>query len=319
MNPFTRSHSSVPLERPTLKKSDLEKLDLERSKFPRRSAVRGGLRLLLISRPALWVNTLGTATVALWLSGRLWSVEPLWWVTLLWLTLPFNLLIYGVNDIADQREDALSSRKGGLQGARLAVEEDKRVARAILWLNLPFGLYFLLEAPLTAWLWMLLYTVVFVAYSLPPVRFKARPFLDSLSNAAYALPLAFVPALFGETPPPLALLGLMAWSVGKHAFDAVQDMESDARAGVFTLALKLGARGTALWCLCWFALSSILFWSLHPLVSLAVLGVSGGLTLNLMLSPRSSRAARLYPLSVLSPWPLGMVAGVLLVAHLVRG
>ena len=164
MNPFTRSHSSVPLERPTLKKSDLEKPDLERSKFPRRSAVRGGLRLLLISRPALWVNTLGTATVALWLSGRLWSVEPLWWVTLLWLTLPFNLLIYGVNDIADQREDALSSRKGGLQGARLAVEEDKRVARAILWLNLPFGLYFLLEAPLTAWLWMLLYTVVFVAY-----------------------------------------------------------------------------------------------------------------------------------------------------------
>jgi 4-hydroxybenzoate polyprenyltransferase len=309
MNPPTHSHSSPTLERTAL----------ERPHLIRRSASSKGLRLLLISRPALWVNTLGTATVALWLSGRLWSTEPLWWVTLLWLTLPFNLLIYGVNDLADQTEDALSPRKGGLQGARLAVGEDKGVARAILGFNLPFGLYFLLEAPVTAWLWMLLYTVVFVAYSMPPVRFKTRPFLDSLSNVAYALPLAFVPALFGETPNLLALLGLMAWSVGKHAFDAVQDIESDARAGVSTLALKLGARGTALWCLGWFALSSALFWTLHPLVSLAVLGVSGGLTLNLALNPRSSRAARLYPLSILSPWPIGMVAGVLLVAHLVRG
>ena len=30
--------------------------------------------------------------------------------------------------------------------------------------------------------------VLFAAYSLPPLRLKGRPFLDGLSNVAYALP-----------------------------------------------------------------------------------------------------------------------------------
>jgi 4-hydroxybenzoate polyprenyltransferase len=66
----------------------------------------------------LWVNTIGTTAIALWLAGSLWQwgAIPL----LLWATLPFNLLIYGVNDIFDQETDALNSRKGGLEGARIA-------------------------------------------------------------------------------------------------------------------------------------------------------------------------------------------------------
>lgn len=276
-------------------------------------------RLALISRPALWVNTLGPATLALWLSGRLWSMDPAWLVLLLWLTLPFNLLIYGVNDLADRGEDALNPRKGGYQGARLEHGEALPLARAIAVLNAPFALYFLLETPLSFWAVVFLYTLLFLGYSLPPLRFKGRPFLDSLSNTAYALPLAFVPLLFGAAPLTLALLCLMAWSVGKHAFDAVQDLETDAAAGVRTVATVLKARKTALWCGAWFLLSSVLASFLHPLVGLAILSVSGGLTLKLWGEPTPARAARLYPLSILSPWAVGMVAGVLLVAHLVRG
>jgi len=274
--------------------------------------------LVLISRPALWVNTVGPATLALWLSGRLWSTDPAWLVLLLWLTLPFNLLIYGVNDLADRDEDALNPRKGGYQGARLEHGEAPVLARAIAALNLPFALYFLLETPLSFWAVVLLYTALFLGYSLPPLRFKGRPFLDSLSNAAYALPLAFVPLLFGAALPWWALSSLMAWSVGKHAFDAVQDLETDAAAGVWTVATVLGAQKTALWCGAWFLLSSVLVALLHPLVGLAIFWVSGGLALNLWREPTPARAARLYPLSVLSPWAVGMVAGVLLVAHLVR-
>ena len=53
----------------------------------------------------------------MWLAGNLfaWGALPI----LLWLTLPFNLLIYGVNDVFDQETDAKNPRKGTLQGARI--------------------------------------------------------------------------------------------------------------------------------------------------------------------------------------------------------
>lgn len=40
----------------------------------------------------------------MWLAGYLWTWEIL--PILLWVTLPFNLLIYGINDIYDQDTDA---------------------------------------------------------------------------------------------------------------------------------------------------------------------------------------------------------------------
>jgi hypothetical protein len=54
-------------------------------------------RLFHISRPVLWINTVGPAVVGLWLTGDLWRWEVL--PLLVWLTLAFNLLIYGVNDV----------------------------------------------------------------------------------------------------------------------------------------------------------------------------------------------------------------------------
>nr|WP_221276988.1 UbiA family prenyltransferase [Deinobacterium chartae] len=277
------------------------------------------MRLLWISRPALWINTVGVAVVGLWLTGRLWSWDPAFLVTLLWLTLPFNLLIYGLNDVFDQAEDARNPRKGGLQGARIRADEVPGILWGVALLNLPFVAFAAWRLEAGALLWMALTAGLFVAYSWPPLRFKARPFWDSLSNVAYALPLGLIPALFGETPNGWALAGLMAWSVAKHAFDAVQDISADHRAGTRTIAVVLGPRGTALWCLGWFALAAALFAPLSPLVSLAVLLVSGGLSLRLLRAPLEAQAARLYPASILSPWLIGSVAGVQLVALLVSG
>lgn len=62
-------------------------------------------RLFHISRPVLWVNTVGPATVGMWLAGDLWRWEAL--PVLLWLTLPFNLLIYGVNDVFEDRKSVV--------------------------------------------------------------------------------------------------------------------------------------------------------------------------------------------------------------------
>ena len=44
----------------------------------------------------------------MWLSGFLWTWDIL--PILIWVTLPFNLLIYGINDIYDQDTDAENDR-----------------------------------------------------------------------------------------------------------------------------------------------------------------------------------------------------------------
>src|SRR3712207_2857502 len=128
-------------------------------------------RLLYISRPVLWINTVGPAVVGVWLTGDLWRWEAL--PLLIWLTLPFNLLIYGVNDIFDQETDAKNPRKGSLEGAKIKPGEVASIWRGVTFTNVPFLIYFLSVLPYGAVFWILLYAVLFVGYSAPPLRFKA--------------------------------------------------------------------------------------------------------------------------------------------------
>lgn len=276
-------------------------------------------RLLLVSRPALWINTLGVGVVGLWLAGQLWTWDPRILALLLWLTWPYNLLIYGLNDLSDRAEDALSARKGGWQGARLLRGEVGPLPWAILVLNLPFALYFAYAYPLGAAGVLLLGALLFALYSLPPVRLKGRAPLDSLVNVAYALPLIVPALLLGARPPLGVLAALMAWAVGKHAFDAAQDKAADAAAGVRTVAVWLGVRGAAIWSLAWFVLAGVLLWPHAPAGALTLWAFSGGLALRLLRHPDEAHARALYPASLLSPWLLGVALGMPLVYVLARG
>jgi len=281
-------------------------------------ATQAILTVLLVSRPALWVNTVGVGVVGLWLAGTLWSWDARWLTLLAWLTLPYNLLIYGLNDITDRPEDALNTRKGGWQGARITRDDVPVVLRGALALNAPFLGFFLLTFPPEAMIVLLLAAVLFALYSLPPVRFKGRPFVDSLSNVAYALPVVAPALVLGAPVPWLALAALAAWSVGKHAFDAVQDISPDRAARVRTTATTLGPRGTAHWCAAWFLVAGACLWPLSVISALSVWGVSGGLALLLYRRPSEATARALYPASLLSPWLLGGIAGVQLVYTLSR-
>ena len=283
-------------------------------------------QLVLVSRPALWINTLGVAITGLWLSGQLWNVSLGWLALLLYLGLPFNLLIYGLNDLSDTAEDAHSTRKGGWQGARLQIGESRPLLTAILALNLPFLLALSWLLSPAAFGVLLLSAGLFAGYSLRPLRFKARPFLDGLSNVAYALPL-LIPALaFGgqlgnqldNQLPWLAFGALTAYSVGKHAFDAVQDIPADEGAGTQTVATTLGAGGTARYALAWFALAGALLWPLSIISSAALWLTCGGMAWALLRNPTSDYAARLYWLSIISPWIVGAVSGVQLVYVLAK-
>ncbi|WP_047865299.1 UbiA family prenyltransferase [Rubrobacter aplysinae] len=275
------------------------------------------VRLFHISRPVLWVNTVGTAVVGMWLAGSLWSWQAL--PILLWLTLPFNLLIYGVNDVFDRDTDADNPRKGSLEGARISGGEVRHIRLGVLATNLPFLLYFFFGVGASAFAWMTLYAAVFVGYSAPPARFKARPFLDSLSNAAYAFPLVFVPLALGADVVWPAALGLMAWSAAKHTFDAVQDIHEDRRSGIRTTAVRLGARGVAYWSGGLWLVSVVCFALVNVPVALIVAVISGGLISALYRRPEPRTGRRLYRISILYPYVAGTVAGIQLVGALSIG
>jgi len=275
------------------------------------------LRLSHISRPVLWVNTVGPATVGMWLAGDPWRWEAL--PVLLWLTLPFNLLIYGVNDVFDQETDAQNPRKGTLEGARIGRSEVRPIALGVVLTNVPFLVYFVLSLPLSAFSWMVLYALLFVGYSVPPARFKARPYLDSLSNAAYAFPLVFTPLALGEAPVWPAAVGLMAWSAAKHTFDAVQDINEDRKVGIETAAVRLGPQGVVLWSGSLWAFASLCFALVNVPVALVNAAIAGSLTYALFRSPTPGTGHRLYKYSIAFPYVAGTVAGVQLVAALSLG
>jgi 4-hydroxybenzoate polyprenyltransferase len=238
---------------------------------------------------------------------------------LLWLTLPFNLLIYGVNDVFDQETDAKNPRKGTLQGARISPEEVRTIALGVLLTNLPFLIYFVLFLPPAAILWMLLYALLFTGYSVPPARFKARPYFDSFSNAAYAFPLVFVPLALSAPVVWPAAFGLMAWSAAKHTFDAVQDVDEDSRVGIETTAVRLGPKGVVLWSGFFWALATACFALVNVPVALVNAAIAGTLLYALRKNPTPETGHRLYKFSIAFPYVAGTVAGVQLVAALSLG
>ena len=255
--------------------------------------------------------------VGMWLAGELWRWEAV--PILLWLTLPFNLLIYGVNDVFDQETDARNPRKGTLEGAKIDRSEVRPIALNVIVSNVPFLIYFTMFLPPSAVAWMLLYALLFVGYSVPPARFKARPYLDSLSNAAYAFPLVFVPLGFGEGPVWPAAMGLMAWSAAKHTFDAVQDVDEDRKVGITTTAVRLGPDGVVLWSGAFWALATVCFALVDVPVALVNAAIAGMLLYLLYRAPTPQTGHRLYRYSIAFPYVAGTVAGVQLVAALSLG
>ena len=276
-------------------------------------------RLVEISRPVLWVNTIGTTVIAMWLSGYLWTWEIL--PILIWVTFPFNLLIYGVNDIYDQDTDADNDRKGGYGGAKIKPSETRMIGWGVVLTNVPFLVYFsiVLHGRWEAVAWMALYAFSFWQYSATPLRFKGRPVLDSLSNADYAFPLVFVPLALGAPVVWEAAIGLMAWSMAKHVYDAIQDIDEDRDAGIRTTAVAFGVRGSLIWSGFWWIVSTVLFALVNIPVAVVNAVLAGWLVLAQWRNPTIERARSLYRYSVAFPYVAGAVAGGQLVVALTLG
>jgi 4-hydroxybenzoate polyprenyltransferase len=205
--------------------------------------------LFVSSRPLSWVNTAYPFALAYLLLAR--PVDPLVLVVgTLYFLVPYNLAMYGINDVFDYESDLRNPRKGGIEGAVLAPAFHRPTLLAAAITNVPFLVVLVLLGGPASWLVLLISVFAVVAYSAPVLRFKERPVLDSITSAThFASPAAYAVALAGVAPDARAVLLLAAffcWGMASHAFGAVQDVPSDREAGIGSVATVLGARATVL-------------------------------------------------------------------------
>lgn len=220
------------------------------------SAVR---QILGASRPVSWINTAYPFAAAYLLSGG--GVDIAWLVGTLYFLVPYNLLMYGVNDVFDYESDLRNPRKGGIEGVVLA----RRWHRVTLWAaaasNVPFLLALALLGSAASTAVLAVSVAAVVAYSAPVLRFKERPVLDSLTSSTHFVsPAVFGIVLAGGafTPPVLAaLVAFFLWGMASQAFGAVQDVVADREAGIASIATWLGAATTVRAAMAGYALAGV--------------------------------------------------------------
>lgn len=203
-------------------------------------------QLFVSSRPLSWVNTAFPFAAAYLLTAR--EVDLRLVLGTVFFLVPYNLAMYGINDVFDYESDLRNPRKGGVEGALL----DPRVHRATIVASIvttvPFVVALVLLGSPLSWLVLAISLFAVVAYSAPGLRFKERPFIDSITSSTHFVsPAVYGLVLAGATPtwPLLALLtAFFAWGVGSHAFGAVQDVLADREAGIGSVATVIGARAT---------------------------------------------------------------------------
>jgi 4-hydroxybenzoate polyprenyltransferase len=114
--------------------------------------------------------------------------------------------------------------------------------------TLPFLVYLVVVGNPLSWLVLFVSMFAVVAYSAKGLRFKERPFLDSLTSSTHFVsPAIYALVLAGAafTPQLWAILAaFFLWGIASHAFGAVQDVLADRAANISSIGTVIGARAT---------------------------------------------------------------------------
>jgi len=220
--------------------------------------------LFVSSRPLSWVNTafpfaaaylltqLGQPREISWYGREVLTTGGVDWLVLvvgsLYFLVPYNLAMYGINDVFDYESDLRNPRKGGVEGALLDRSLHRVTLIAVVVTNVPFLVFLVAVGSPLSWLVLAVSLFAVIAYSAPRLRFKERPFVDSLTSSTHFVsPAVYGLVLAGAAVTP-ALWALLAafflWGVASHAFGAVQDVVADREAGIGSVATVIGARAT---------------------------------------------------------------------------
>ncbi len=216
--------------------------------------------LFVSSRPLSWVNTAFPFAAAYLLTTR--EVDLTFVLGTLFFLVPYNLAMYGINDVFDYESDLRNPRKGGVEGALLDPRMHPPTIVAAVVSTVPFLIYLIAVGSAMSTLVLAISMFAVVAYSAKGLRFKERPFLDSITSSTHFVS----PAVFGlvlagaEFTPQLwaVLAAFFLWGVASHAFGAVQDIIADREGGISSIATVIGGRATVRFAILAYALGGVL-------------------------------------------------------------
>ncbi|RWZ83246.1 MULTISPECIES: prenyltransferase [Glutamicibacter] len=212
------------------------------------------------SRPISWVNTAYPFAAAFLLAGG--GVDWRLAVGTVFFLFPYNLLMYGINDVFDYESDLRNPRKGGIEGALLSRQSHKALLVACVACAVPFLVVLAAAGSLVANLVLAVSIFAVLAYSAPWLRFKERPGLDSLTSAVHFVsPAVYGWVLAGASVQPgqwLVFGAFLLWGMASHALGAIQDIIPDRQGGLSSIATALSARTTIWLVLAGYVLAGVL-------------------------------------------------------------
>ena len=217
--------------------------------------------IISISRPRFWSYLAGPWAVGMVSAANsIYDFQNiLFWFGLLFFLWPANFLLYGINDYTDRDTDKFNPKKKDYEKL---YEQRQNI---VFW-----SLLSSLTVICVAFAWLIpnfysriifgLWIILSFFYSLKPLRFKSRVFLDSISNVLYILPGILVFLIFqplNNLSVPLVFAAWI-WAMGMHLFSSLPDIDSDKKAKLNTTAVWLGFKKASLLTLFYFGFSIVI-------------------------------------------------------------
>lgn len=217
--------------------------------------------MILVSRPVSWPNTAYPFAAAYLLAGGTDLI--LLAVGTLFFLIPYNLMMYGINDIFDYESDIRNPRKGGIEGMKEQKELHPIIAWAVVVTSIPFIAYLLFAGSIQSNGVLLGVLFFVVAYSIAKLRFKERPVLDSFTSSAHFVgPAVYALSLTQFTPGAVPyIVAFFCWGMASHAFGAVQDIIPDREAKIASIATFFGARRTVFFSIALYGIASLILFT----------------------------------------------------------
>ena len=242
-----------------------------------------------------------------------------------YFSFPANLWIYGWNDIADTDTDIYNSKKWNYENKIDSTWNSTAQLKRAIWLRniayilcfsvifsvlIPYQDYLLFDTPSTvSWLLWLRVCVTCIAlflpflitsylYSCPPLRAKAKPWIDGLMNILYIITPLIIGALVSResrnaivhsAPDTVFRWGYiitiafpaLCRCMAMHCYSAIPDIDADRQAWLTTTAVYLGKQKALIYCGILYLVSAIfsfstLWWMsiVGGIVYLTMIGIS---------------------------------------------
>lgn len=199
------------------------------------------------SRPLGWF--IGPLVFLLGLTAFGMLITPFAVFQLILLSVPYCILLYGTNDMYDYEADKLNPRKSVPDAVEMETEFFPFVRKVsiVVTILLITSAVITLNPTNIFTIGLLLFFSYF--YSAPPLRFKERPPLDSVSNGIlYFYAPVLLGASYGATlvDIPVQAYFITACVMGIHSFSTIMDYTADKQVGDRTFAVVFGKRMASL-------------------------------------------------------------------------